>query len=248
MGRVIDPPFRADARTNGVKMGQSFSYLDIIFLALVTGFLVLRLRAVLGKRTGAEKPPQETNTQDNDNVVVLPRRNDEDGEPTAPLGSWGKAVGTIDESAESGLQQIRAADGSFDENRFMSGARSAFEMILTAYAKGDIKTLRTLLAEPVYTPFAQAIAARQARGETMVSELISFKTLTLTDAGMDGSNATITLRFVTEQMILIRDAKDAVIDGDPTHIDVVTDDWTFSRDVTSRNPNWLLAVTSTPTV
>jgi predicted lipid-binding transport protein (Tim44 family) len=235
-------------------MGQSFSFLDIIFLALVTGFLVLRLRAVLGKRTGNEKPPQEDNRQDNDNVVVLPRRrgetddDDDDAitDSAAPLGSWGKAVGTIDESAESGLEKIRAADSSFDENRFMSGARSAFEMILTSYAKGDIQTLRDLLDDAVYTPFAQAIADRQSRGETMVSELISFKSLTLTNAEMDGKVANVTIRFVTEQLILIRAADDSVIEGDPTHIDVVTDDWTFSRDVSSRNPNWLLSVTSTP--
>jgi predicted lipid-binding transport protein (Tim44 family) len=119
-------------------------------------------------------------------------------------------------------------------------------MILTAYTNGDVKTLRDLLADSVYTPFAQAIAERQARGETMVCELISFKSVTLTQAAMEGNTAKVSVRFVSEQLILVRDSSDNVVEGDPTQIDVVTDDWTFSRDVTSRNPNWFLSVTSSP--
>jgi predicted lipid-binding transport protein (Tim44 family) len=231
-------------------MGQSFSFIDIIFLALVTGFLVLRLRSVLGRRTGNEKSPQDAKRQGSDNVVSLPNRNepseDDDDDQPAPLGSWSKVTGTIDSAAEPGLNAIRAADASFDDNRFLAGARAAFEMILTAYTNGDVKTLRDLLADSVYTPFAQAIAERQARGETMVCELISFKSVTLTQAAMEGNTAKVSVRFVSEQLILVRDSSDNVVEGDPTQIDVVTDDWTFSRDVTSRNPNWFLSVTSSP--
>lgn len=249
-------------QTIGVEMNQGFSFIDIIILALITGFLVFRLRSVLGRRTGNEKRPPRPN--ESDNVISMNRRKgsadadeasgpvidqtpyDDEEDAARPMGGSPQMAGTVDPAAMSGIAQIKKADPTFEEDRFLGGAQMAFEMILQAYAKGDTKTLRDLLADAVYQPFASAIADRKQRGESMESELISFKSITILDAGMKDRLAQLTVRFVTEQMILIRDQAGTVVDGDPSRFDVVTDDWTFERDVASRNPNWMLAVTSTP--
>lgn len=226
-------------------MNESFQYIDIIFFAMVALFLVMRLRSVLGKRTGNERPPQMDTLNRSaepsgkgDNVIELPDRR-----RTIPEGPQDPYTGT---AIGAGLTQIRLADPAFDSKQFLQGAKAAFEMILGAFAAGDTKTLKPLLSADVLRNFQGAIDARQRAGEVLDSELIGVKSADLLEAGMEGRQAVVTVRFVTEQVNALRSAAGEVLEGDPNRVTEVVDIWTFSRDTRSRDPNWLLVATATP--
>lgn len=226
-------------------MNDGFQFIDIIFFAMVAAFLVLRLRSVLGRRTGNERPnegfmrgPTGPTVKNGDNVVELPerRRGAAEGQPDPYAGT---PIG-------AGIAEIRTADPSFAPDQFVEGARMAFEMILGAYALGDTKALKPLLATDVYRGFESAIAERTKAGETLESELISFKSVEIVEAEMEGRKALVTMKFVTEQVNAVRDAQGQVVDGDANRISEVVDIWTFGRDTRSRDPNWQLVATRSP--
>lgn len=228
-------------------MGEGFQFLDIVFFAMVAAFLVLRLRNVLGRRTGEERPPpadpfarrkQIERPAETGKVLELPER------PQAPREIEPAAAGSDPLSAT--VTQIRIADPSFSLDQFLVGARSAFEMIVQAYAAGDTVTLRTLLSDEVFEPFSAAIKARNEKGEKHETTLIGVKSADVIEARMDGSTALVTVKFVTEQVNVTRDKEGRVIDGDPNHVATVTDIWTFARNVRARDPNWHLVETRSP--
>lgn len=235
-------------------MDDSLQFLDIIFFAMIAAFLVLRLRSVLGRRTGNEKPrrspyeAQADRTQRrDDNVVDLPGRrrgegvgDDEESQANGQLPSWGRA------SAVAGMDAVMRADPDFDTESFLAGARGAFEMIVTAFANGDKPTLRPLLSGEVYRNFAAAIDEREAVGESMETEVLGFKSIALQDGRVEDRVMHVTVAFVTEQINVVRDGDGKVVDGDPDHIAKVSDLWTFARDTGSGDPNWLLVATRTP--
>lgn len=234
-------------------MGQSIQFIDIIFLGLVAGFLILRLRSVLGRRNGSEAPPRDPyglNRQQQDadpaaapggaagdNVIDLGSRRPATP-PPAPVIPEGPAA--------EGLTRIALADPSFDPDGFLGGARRAFEMILTAFAAGDREALRPLLGETVYRNFEAAISDRESRGEQLTTEVDAMLGLSFVAASLTGDVASVTVRFVTDQISVLRDREGTVIDGSPTEAIRLTDDWTFSRSVSSGNPNWSLVTTATP--
>ena len=226
-------------------MSEGFQYIDILFFAMVAAFIALRLRSVLGRRTGHERrrtggfgSPRPNGAADN--VVTLPDRSSAQAEAEAGL------VDLADGSVKTGLTQIRLADSRFDLQQFLAGARAAFEMIVEAYAAGDKATLRPLLADEVYRGFDGAIDQRQAAGQTLETQLTSVPAAEVVGAGMDGSRARVIVRFKSEQINLLKDADGKVLDGDPgTALDVI-DLWTFERDTTSPDPNWTLVETRTP--
>lgn len=217
-------------------MNDGYHLLDIVFFALVAAFLVLRLRSVLGKRTGHERPPEQWRQAEApvDNVVDLQAARRPAAEPPAetPLGR--------------GLADIRAADPSFDLDGFLGGARAAFEMIVIAFAHGDKATLQPLLAPDVFRNFSDAVDSRNAHGETLQTELVGIRTAEVVEAHMDGRFASITVRFVSEQVNALRDAKGAVLEGNPERVIDVIDEWTFRRDTRAGDPNWVLAATHSP--
>ena len=221
-------------------MGDGFHFLDIVLFAMVAAFLVLRLRSVLGKRTGHEQPRQDPISQRNQeteadgNVVELPNRQRET-DPMADLDP--------DDPLTAGISEIREADGSFDPGGFANGARGAFEMIVQGFAEGDRDNLQMLLAEDVYENFEAAIDEREEAEETLESTIIGIKSADVIEAGMDGQNAMVTVKFVSEQVNVTRDSEDRIIDGDPNQVTEITDIWTFSRDTKSRDPNWKLVET-----
>lgn len=226
-------------------MDSGFAFFDIVFFAMVAAFLILRLRSVLGRRTGnenperwtARKPAPQTRSETADNVARLPDR-------TRPAGEAAPGIDVPANSpADAGLTQISVADPSFDPRGFVEGARGAFEMIVGAYAQGDTATLRPLLADEVYENFAAAIRARQQAKQTLETTLVGVKAAEITEARMDGRTAFVTVRFVTDQINVTRDADGKVVEGDPQQIAAVTDVWTFSRNTRSRDPNWLLVAT-----
>lgn len=228
-------------------MGDGFPFIDVLLFGLVAAFLFYRLRSVLGQRTGHERQrpnpfaapesPAETGAL-RDNVVSLPERQDPAKAPGA-AGPVGAGV------LPMGLAAIKRADPGFNEEEFLGGARAAFEMIVDAFSHGDSNALRPLLAPDVMRQFDGVIEQRRARGEIMETTLHSVKAIAIADARLDGSNAVITVKYVTEQTNVVRDRDGKIIDGDPKLIETATDLWSFARDVRATDPNWLLVATRT---
>jgi predicted lipid-binding transport protein (Tim44 family) len=236
-------------------MRDVFDIYTIIFLALAV-FIFLRLRSVLGQRTGRERPPYDPySARDarapasaNEKVVALPGRpttiegTARPAEPAVPTDRW-KGIAEPGSALAAGLDAIAAADRSFDANGFIAGARAAYEMIVGAFAAGDRKTLKGLLSREVYDGFEAAIRDRENRGETMESKFVSLDRADITAAEMRGKTAQVTVRFASQLISATRDRTGQVIDGSAEKVTEVTDIWTFARDVTSRDPNWKLVAT-----
>jgi predicted lipid-binding transport protein (Tim44 family) len=217
-------------------MSNGFPFIDIIFFAAVALFIAFRLRNVLGRRTGHERRPEASTVTpgSRDNVVSLPGR-EEQAEA---------AFSHIDDAElREGLTAIRRADPDFDLEGFLMGARQAFEMIVDAFARGDAEALRPLLADEVYNGFKDAIDQRREAGETLESEVVAIKQADAVEARMDGSWACVTVRFVSDQVNVTRDAEGNILDGDPEQLSEIVDLWTFARDTSTRDPNWELVST-----
>lgn len=246
-------------------MSDVFDIYTLLFLVLAV-VIFLRLRAVLGRRTGHERPPfnpyadksvdtskpgtdmvdanvsdSDNTAKDTDNIVTLPKR-ENDRAVAASRRNWSTLL-TKGEAAKTGLSELVDAVPNFDPKTFIDGAKTAYEMIVMAFANGDRKTLKTLLSKDVFDGFAQAIADREARGEKVETTFIGIDDARIADAALKGRIANLTLE-VQSKLITATFGKDGdVIDGDRETIVDVTDIWTFSRDVSSRDPNWLLVAT-----
>ncbi len=224
-------------------MGEGIQFIEIIFFAMVAVFIILRLRSVLGRRTGNEPPRTKpfvhgrTQQDEDDNVVSLPdrqRADDSGPEPESDL-----PLGT----AADGVREIRAMDPTFQPDEFAAGARTAYDMVLASFAAGDVDTLRALLDDDVYTNFQHAIADRESRGETLETTLVAVKTGDIVEARAVGRMAEVTVKFVAELVNVTRDKDGEVLSGDPRVVQNTTDYWTFARDVRSSDPNWKLIAT-----
>ena len=229
-----------------------FDIYTIIFLALAV-FIFLRLRSVLGQRTGRERPPYDpyaapdpVRNAANDKVIPLPPRTSEPpkaAEVAKDTGDRYAGIAPPGSAIARGLDAIAAVDKGFDAKHFVTGARAAYEMIVTAYAEGDRRALRDLLGREVYDGFDQVIRERESRGETAETRFVSIDVSEITGAELRGKTAQITLRFVSQLVSATRDRNGEVIDGSADRVTSVTDVWTFARDVTSRDPNWKLVAT-----
>jgi predicted lipid-binding transport protein (Tim44 family) len=223
---------------------------------MVAVFLVARLYKVLGRRTGHERPRDPfggvaNDEQRRDAVIPLPERGGSArGEDTiVPPASTGTPINpTADQGSplQAGIARIRSVDPQFDPKMFLTGARAAFEMIISAFAKGDSGALRPLLNDEVFQNFASAIKARQQAGETLDTTLVAVTAADLIEAELQGRNAVVTVKIVSDQINVTRDGSGKVVDGDPSVVASVTDIWTFSRNTRSRDPNWMLVATRSP--
>jgi predicted lipid-binding transport protein (Tim44 family) len=248
--RCIDPAMAPQAE----EMGES-KLLDILIFAMIAGFIFLRLRGVLGRRTGQEKPPPDLVSQRRDesgeeNVAQLPERGPRDpATGDAEIEPGIESGGPEQEGASSlsaGLTQISLVDNTFDEIGFIEGARVAYEMIVTSFANSDIDTLRPLVADQVYQSFASAIDQREERQESVETTILSVKSGDIIEAGVGGSIAEVTVKFVTEMVSVTRDSEGEVVAGDSRAVQEVTDIWTFARSTKSSDPNWTLIETRSP--
>lgn len=237
-------------------MGNNY---DIILIGLVAVFLILRLRSVLGKRTGNEQPPARDPftppapppatprvgdaSQGNDNVVPLPTASAPAPRQSSPTSGPGGIRATVMPTATSGIAAIRAADPGFEPIGFTGGARAAFTAIVEAFARGDTASLRPLLDGATYASFEAAIRGRIERNEKAETTLIGFEASDIAAAELQGSNAVVTVRFVSEQINVVRNAEGQIVDGNPNEVQKVVDLWTFRRDTTSGDPNWQLIKT-----
>ncbi|HEV2187897.1 MAG TPA: Tim44/TimA family putative adaptor protein [Stellaceae bacterium] len=220
-------------------MGDLPHYFDIILFAMVAAFLVLRLRSVLGRRTGNERRREYLRepATTSDKVVTLGQR------PAPAVAGPPLPAAAPAGAVANGLAQIAAADSGFEATRFLDGARAAFEWILGAFAAGDKMKLRSLLSDDVYKPFAEAIGEREAAGETLETRINKIGDIDIVEAGVDGDSARVTVKLVSQQIHVLRAHDGSVVDGDPQNPVEKTDFWTFARDTRSSDPNWLLVAT-----
>jgi len=215
-------------------------YLEILVLAVVAAVILFRLYTVLGRRTGHEPPPQESyrlsgnppaDAPPKDNVVALPSRSEQIAErPADPVAR--------------GLFDIKLADRTFETDHFLSGARSAYEMIVTAFARGDLNALKPLLSPEVYAAFAAVVAGREQRKEKVDFTFVGFKDVKIVHASLKNRSAEITVAIGAQFISATVDSGGATIEGDAKSVRDVTDVWAFARDVKARDPNWLLVATS----
>jgi predicted lipid-binding transport protein (Tim44 family) len=220
-------------------MGEFQQYFDIILFAMVAGFLVLRLRSVLGRRTGNERRRDLFVRRDRPVADKVPIIDEQGGNGSIP----GAETRPIDAVAE-GVNQIRRADPSFDASQFLEGVRIAFEMIVTAFAGGDKAALRPLLSDEVFQQFSTAIDERAAAKETLETRILQLDSADIAEAELLGRSAQVTARLVSHQINVTRAMDRSIVDGDPEHPIEKTDYWTFARDTRSSDPNWVLVATS----
>ena len=235
-------------------MDGLFDIYNIIFLVLAVA-IFLRLRSVLGRRTGNERPPAEYRTRENgeatatargDNVVTMPGTRGADVPVPAPVADSDAQIAKVAPEGtplNDGLKAVAAADRGFDPPRFIEGARAAYEMIVMAFAAGDRKALKPLLSKEVFDGFSAAIADRESRGEKAESTFVGIDKAEIVDAQLKGDTAQLTVRFRSELISLTRAKDGTVVDGDPNKVVEVVDVWTFARDVGNRDPNWKLVAT-----
>ena len=225
----------------------------IIFLALAV-FIFLRLRNVLGQRTGSERPPFDRAARNavqgapDSNIVPIPGKM-MDQAPPAPsadvtsAGERWKDLAEPGSALAQGLDAIAAQDASFDPRHFLSGARGAYEMIVLAFANGDRRALRELLSPEVFESFDAVIKDREKLEQKTETRFVSIDKAQLVGAEARDRTAQLTVRFVSQMISVTRDKVGTIVDGSADKVADITDVWTFARDMTSRDPNWKLVGT-----
>ncbi|MEO1681322.1 MAG: Tim44/TimA family putative adaptor protein [Pseudomonadota bacterium] len=220
---------------------MSSAVIQLLVLAGIAIFLILRLRSVLGTREGFEKPPVSMpNGQDQG------RTNRRDFE-VIDGGMDRDITDHVEDGTEAAkaLASMKMAEPSFNVGEFLQGARSAYEMILMAFEQGDMEQVRAFIADDVYEAFSDVIAQREAQGLTVEANFVGVREVTLTDATFedDSGIGEVTVRFVGELTSVVRDAAGDVIEGDPTTIRRQKDVWSFARTMGAGDPNWQLTAT-----
>ena len=238
-------------------MGGNLELLfNLIFLGIAIA-VFLKLRGVLGRRTGHERPPYDPYSAPeqgknaraeagNDKVIALPQGKAASGaQAERREQSWGSIAPEGSDLAQA-LTEIALADRSFDPRSFLSGARVAYEMIVTSFAAGDRRALRPLLDDAVYASFDNAIGEREHQGLTVEQNFVGIKKADLADAALKDRMARMAVKFVSELTSATKNKDGVVVAGDPVTVREVTDIWTFERDTGSRDPNWRLVATESP--
>jgi predicted lipid-binding transport protein (Tim44 family) len=217
-------------------MGASSGFpIDLILFGMIAAFLVLRLRSILGRRTGFERPapPYQPPAGPTATGPVI------DGHAERPAATVVRVLPEPASTTGQALAAMRSIDRGFDPTAFLDGAEKAFRIIVAAFASGDRATLRGLLSDDTYHAFEQAIAAREAAGQTQVSAIHGMQSATIENAELRGTVALITVRFVSDQTSLTQDKTGHPVTGADA-VTEITDVWTFERDLAAHDPVWRL--------
>jgi len=194
-------------------MNYSFEYIDIILLAMIAGFIFLRLRGILGKKTGHEENVGASFAHD------FPQKRE--------------VIKKID---EKNFDEKAKAD-------FLKGAKIAYESIVTSFSSGEIKSIKSLLDKKVLNDFDQAIKDRKEKGLISETTFIGISSADIKDFGQNNNMFEVTVDFVSEIISCVKDKEKKLISGDPEKVKKVYDTWKFSREIKSLSPNWLLVDT-----
>ena len=190
-------------------MSYSFEYIDIILLAMIAGFIFLRLRGILGKRTGFDGKLSTDFNQDFSNESVKEKLENQ----------------VFDDNAQKD---------------FLKGAKIAYETIITNFASGNLKNIKSLLDKKIYDQFNDAILDRKEKGHVTETTFIGINSASIKEHEKKENILEVTVEFISEIISCLKDKEKKILSGDPKKIKKVYDTWKFSRDLTSKNPNWLL--------
>ncbi|MCA3445880.1 MAG: Tim44 domain-containing protein [Rhodobacter sp.] len=215
------------------------SVIQLLVLAGVAIFLIFKLRSVLGTREGFEKPPLPL-----EDAQARPARRDFEVIEGGPDRDIVDHVAEGSAAAKS-LAAMKLAEPSFSVSEFLTGARSAYEMILMAFEKGDLTGIRPFLSQDVFATFTEVVEAREREGLTIESHFVGLRELVLQNATFDrdSKEGEITVRFVAELTSVVRNKAGEVVEGSPTAIKRQRDLWTFARRMGVDDPNWQLVAT-----
>src|SRR5690606_33634861 len=235
---------------------DDFLDLPTLIAIAVAVFFLFRLRSVLGTRTGNERPQVDRSrsstldkTGGQDNVTPLRPRPAEQPDLDAERRSR-KLEAEIEQAAAgnealaTGLRAVAEADSGFTPKYFLDGAKQAYEMIVTAFAEGDRQTLKNLLDKDIFESFQRAIAEREAAGQKVDFTFVGLPRIEISEAEYDRKNVSVTVRFHAEVVSATRDRDGNVVEGDAEQVQLIADEWTFSRNPRSRDPNWKVVATS----
>lgn len=206
----------------------------LLFFIGVAGFVLFRLFSVLGTRTGHEArheadPRPRSSGDENAAARADTTADDAEDAPVVPVSTNARV--------------LREADARFDEGEYLSGARLAYEMIVEAFASGDLKSIRAFLGDSVYDAFKQAVVAREEAGHAADVKFVGIEHAAIVDADVDDDWMTAVTEFTSNQVRVTRDKEGEIVDGDPNRIELVKDRWTFAKKRSSRDPNWTLIAT-----
>ncbi len=235
-------------------------FLDIPTLIAIGVIIVvfLRMRSVLGSRTGNERPPvpragprrTETDAEaPGGETVVAPRpvqdgtQMPDDDRRLRKLEAEAEQYSHGNEEIAANLKAIGNADPAFMPKSFLEGAKAAYEMVVTAFAAGDRKTLKSLLDKEVFEGFEQAISERESAGNTVDFTFVGLPGIDISDVDFDKKTAQITIRYKAEVVSATRDAAGTLVEGNGDQVVTIKDEWTFARNIRSRDPNWKLVAT-----
>ena len=218
---------------------------DLIFFIVVAAFLILRLKSVLGRRTGNEKRQKDVFFYQD---TTLNDKSSYSNSKKAPLdkafknlvNNKGKKISSVNVIAK-----IYSLDENFNTKKFLDGAKSAFETIIKSYAKGEIDKIKSLLGSNVFSTFSKNVKLRIKKKNVLEHSLISIKSVDIENINVKESIADIVVKFVSEQVNLLKNEKGKILEGDNEYVENHIDYWTFSKDLKSSNPNWKLIVTKT---
>ena len=203
-------------------MDNAFQYMDIIFLAVVAGVVLLRLRSVLGKRTGSEKKDPNLYSYD---------------QPSAKPTEIKKPLKNIRHSSNSPTDW-------FNDDDFVNGAKGAYEMIVTNFENGNTKELKPLLEDSVFISFSDVIEKRKQNGEQVEFSFIGIESAEIIYKDLNSSPMEVTVRFISEMITCIKNNKDEIVSGSLNQVQKITDVWTFAKYKNKKTNNWLLLATS----
>ena len=191
-------------------MNYSFEYIDIILLAMIAGFIFLRLRGILGKRTGHEENLDSSFSHDFTSEKKLKKK-----------------------ISQSNFDKK-------DKEDFLQGAKIAYETIITSFSSGNLKNIKSLLSEKVFKEFSEALKEREDKGYKSETTFIGISSASIKEHDKINNILEVTVDFVSEIISCVKDKDNKILSGDPEKVKKVSDTWKFSKDSRSNNPNWLL--------
>ena len=203
-------------------MSEAFQYIDILILAIIAGIVLLRLRSVLGRRTGHEKTDKTSYNYE------TPQTSQEE-----------KVIPIEPKTAPS-----KREDGWFDNDDFLRGAANAYETIVTNFENGNKDALKSLLSDDVLNSFSSVIDERNSKNETVEFNFIGIEKSEIVHKDLKKNPMEVTVRFISEMITCIKNSKDEVISGSLNQVQKITDVWTFEKIKDKKSSNWLLAATS----
>ncbi len=225
-------------------MAGGMEIIQIIILALVAGFIALRLRSILGQRP--DDQPASHPAPENQNQREAASQGEGETGFASPfiMGSREEgAVKGLSGADKAALRRIFKPVGGNDLKRFLDGAKRAYEQTLKGYWSGDMGEMEPYLDKEVATQFKTAISERNARGETAENRLVEISDVRIDDVSLMGPRAEVTVCFSSEIVAVLKDKAGRLIEGDVTDTINVTDLWTFGRNLKAKNPNWTLVAT-----